>query len=90
MSNIELIQKLRSVIDNYENFYTIRRLRNALYPLINDIRISAPENLYEGFFQNYLCVKNEMLYGGDEEDEKTVRNDCKTAIINVLTYLQNS
>jgi len=90
MSNVELIEKINAVINNY-NKYSLRGLRNALYSLISDIRTTVPQEIFEDFITNYDCVKNEMLYGGgDEDDEKLVKDDCKEAIDAVLEYLKTT
>jgi hypothetical protein len=87
MSNVELIEKINAVIENYD-IYSLRELRNALYPLISDIQTSVPRDIFDDFATNYDCVKYEMLYGGDEEDEKLVKDECKEAIDAVLEHLK--
>jgi hypothetical protein len=89
MSKVELIEKINDVIENYNN-YSLRQLKNALYPLIMNIEERVPAEIFDEFIENYKCVKNEMLYGGDEDDEKLVKNDCKEAIDAVLEYLKTT
>ena len=89
MSNVELIEKINDVIENYNN-YSLRQLKNALYPLIMNIEERVPAEIFDEFIENYKCVKNEMLYGGDEDDEKLVKDDCKEAIDAVLEYLKTT
>jgi len=89
MSKVELIEKINDVIENYNN-YSLRQLKNALYPLIMNIEERVPPEIFDEFIENYKCVKNEMLYGGDEDDEKLVKDDCKEAIDAVLEYLKTT
>ena len=86
MSKTELIENINVIIDNYDT-YSLRELHNALYPLIMNIEERVPAEIFDDFIENYKCVKYEMLFGGDADDEKLVKDDCKNATEAVLAYL---
>jgi len=52
-----------------------------------NIEERVPAEIFDDFIENYKCVKYEMLFGGDADDEKLVKDDCKNATDAVIAYL---
>jgi len=68
-------QRLKEILDNYDT-YTLREFKNAVYPLVNDMKGMVDENKYINFIIEYNCVKNEVIYGDDDKYSEMVKHDC--------------
>ena len=74
MSGSALSDKIRDIIDNY-NELSISEVKHRTSPLITEIRQSVDEELYDDFIVEFDCVKNECIYGDNDEYTDMVKYD---------------
>jgi uncharacterized small protein (DUF1192 family) len=84
MSGSTLSHKIGAIMDDYNNL-SISELKHRISPLITEIRELVSERLFKKFMIEYDCVKNECIYGDNDEDTEMVKYD----IIKVLKTINN-
>lgn len=72
--------RLREIIDNSHK-YTLRKLQRKVYPLMGEMKGEK----YEKCKIEYECVKNEVLYGDDDEDSERVKQDFIKSLREIMT-----
>ena len=74
MSSSTLSDKIGAIMNDYNNL-SISELKHRISPLINEIRESVDENLFKEIMVEFDCVKNECIYGDNDEDTDMVKYD---------------
>jgi hypothetical protein len=79
-------ERLKRVLDDCDT-YTLREFKNAVYPLVREMKGMIDEEKYSDFIIEYDCVKNEVIYGDDDEDSERVKQDCIESLRAIMSDL---
>ena len=88
MSGSTLSDKISAIMDDYNNL-SISELKHRVSRLIMNINASVGERLFKEFAIEYDCVKNECIYGDNDEDTERVKYDLIKVLKKINDEINN-